>query len=133
MRNLTESGGFSLTNAERTEIASTFDADRASEDETLATIRDLASSTGYVADPHTAVGLAAARRLGRTRGIPVVTLATAHPAKFPDAMRRALDMLPAEPTSLARQRDCPERMTILPNDAGTVARHIAAHARTARG
>ena len=72
-----------------------------SDDETLATIADVQASTGYLADPHTAVGLTAARRLraaGEAR--PLVVLATAHPAKFPDAIARATGAAPPVPPAL---------------------------------
>ena len=59
------------------------------------------TSTGTLADPHTAVGLTAARRL-RAQGErrPVVVLATAHPAKFPDAVARATGAAPPVPPAL---------------------------------
>lgn len=74
-----------------------------SDDETLATMRRVYDETGYVADPHTAVGLAAVRRLreaGRVEA-PVVVLSTAHPAKFPDIVERAVGVEPETPARLA--------------------------------
>jgi threonine synthase len=62
----------------------------------------------------------------------MITLATAHPAKFPDAMRRAVGRVPTEPETVARQRTLHERVTVLPKDAAVVARHIAANARAER-
>ena len=68
---------------------------------TEAEIRRLHAATGYLADPHTAIGIAAARALPCTGGVPVVAMATAHPAKFPDAMERATGHRPALPPRMA--------------------------------
>lgn len=75
-----------------------------SDTETLESIQRVYASTGYVADPHTAVGLEAARRYRETTGdrTPLVVLATAHPAKFPEIVRRALGFEPQMPERLAR-------------------------------
>ncbi|MGL1465622.1 hypothetical protein ACSTJV_23720, partial [Vibrio parahaemolyticus] len=61
---------------------------------------------GHTIDPHSAIGLAAARRAGLDAAVPVVTLATAHPAKFPDAVERATGVRPMLP---ARMGDLFER------------------------
>ncbi len=79
-----------------------------SDDETLAAMRAVYQATGYLACPHTAVGLEAARRrreAGETA--PIVVLSTAHPAKFPDAVESATGLRPPEPDALARLRDHP--------------------------
>jgi threonine synthase len=85
-------------------------------------------------DPHTAVAVAAARAdLAQDGGgAPMVALATAHPAKFPDAVERATGLRPPVPPVLAELLDKPERITILPNDVGAVARFVRAHARRTR-
>jgi threonine synthase len=87
---------------------------------TEAEIRRLHAATGYLADPHTAIGIAAARALPCAGGVPVVAMATAHPAKFPDAMRRATGQRPALPPRMANLFEREERFTILPNDLGTI-------------
>ncbi len=83
------------------DLAGLVRAETVTDDETLATMRAVHDATGYVADPHTAVGLTAARRL-RERGDarPVVVLATAHPAKFPEAVARATGAAPPVPPAL---------------------------------
>ncbi len=84
--------------------------------DTLAAMRDVYRQAGYVACPHTAVGLEAARRY-RARagdGTPLVVLATAHPAKFPDVAQKALGAAPDEPETLARLRRAPGRATTIP-------------------
>jgi threonine synthase len=132
MRDLAERGSFALTQGEHGQLKDGFDAERTDETSTLATIRALEAATGYLADPHTAVAVSAAGRVPRRPEVPMVTLATAHPAKFPDAIRRAIGRAPAEPEVVTRQRALPERVTVLPNDAAAVARHVGAHARAGR-
>ena len=79
--------------------------------------------TGMLVDPHTATGTAAARALAGDH--PVVTLATAHPAKFPDAVRRATGIEPPLPGHLAHLFDLPEHVTRLPNDLAAVQQFVA--------
>ena len=86
---------------------------------------------GQVIDPHSAVGLAAARALEIDADIPVVTLATAHPAKFPDAVERATGVRPALPARLGNLFDREERYTRLPGDYNAVKAFVLAEA--ARG
>ena len=85
---------------------------------TLAVIADLYHRTGYLADPHTAVGIGAARRCRAgdpdAAERPVVCMATAHPAKFPDAVEQATGVRPALPDHLADLFDRPERYDVLP-------------------
>jgi threonine synthase len=91
-------------------------------------IRRLHQSAGYVADPHSAVGLAAARELGPGHGMPIVALATAHPAKFPDAVERATGMRPALPPRLADLMQREERYVTTKNDLGAVKAQVRAFA-----
>lgn len=102
-----------------------FSAERVSDEETLAEMRTTYAETGWVVCPHTAVGLAAARRSPRTDG-PVVTLATAHPAKFPETVRMALGLdvgLPDRAHSFASR---PERFEVGPMELDFVRRRIEA-------
>ena len=68
-----------------------------------------------------------------TRKRPVVALATAHPAKFPDAVERATGVRPALPPHMADLMERAERFTVLPNEQGTVERFIRERARAVRG
>lgn len=86
---------------------------------------------GQVIDPHSAVGLAAARALEIDADIPVVTLATAHPAKFREAVERATGVRPALPARLGNLFEREERYTKLPGDYDAVKAFILAEA--ARG
>jgi threonine synthase len=91
---------------------------RASEPETAAAIARTLAETGELLCPHTAVGVAVAERyLGPE---PMITLATAHPAKFPEAVQAATGRRPALPARLADLFDRPERVTDLPADLGAL-------------
>ena len=105
-------------------IAPTFRAARATDHDTLATIRSVYESTGMLIDPHTAVGVSAGRAFAED-GVPMLTLATAHPAKFPDAVERATGERPQLPEHLADLFDRPERTTDLPNDLAAVEAFVA--------
>jgi threonine synthase len=87
---------------------------------TEAEIRRLHAESGYLADPHTAIGIAAARALKPGQGIPTVAMATAHPAKFPDAMERATGVRPPLPPRMADLFEREERFDVMPNDLKAV-------------
>ena len=89
-------------------LAPVFRAARLDDEETLAVMRSVHADTGLLVDPHTAVGIGAARAR-REPGGATVALATAHPAKFADAVERATGVRPALPDHLADLRDRPER------------------------
>lgn len=127
---LSQSGAFAIDAAALDEIRRRFSAGQADEGETAAAIRDTLAATGYLADPHTAVGLAAARRFARAE-VPMITLATAHPAKFADAVEAASGIRPALPAALADLFDREERLVPIANDAAAVEDYIAANARAA--
>ena len=86
---------------------------------TLAEIRRLDAACGYLADPHTAVGIAAARA-EPCAGVPMVAMATAHPAKFPDAIAQAVGRRPPLPAALADLYERPEHYARAPNDLAAV-------------
>jgi threonine synthase len=106
-----------------------FGAGRCSDDETLETIGRTWRRTGEILDPHSAVAVHVAARAGQARGTPMVALACAHPAKFPDAVERATGIRPALPPRLADLHTRPERVAVLANDLGTVEAFVAARAR----
>lgn len=131
MNSLAQSGGFSVPDPVLAAIRENFAAGTASEDETLQTIADLHSGSGYIADPHTAVGVAVARGRPAPDGM-MVTLATAHPAKFPEAVGRAIGAEPPLPAALGDLHQRPERVTVLDNDQAAVERFIADNCRARR-
>jgi threonine synthase len=110
-------------------IDGTFRAASYDDDATIAEIRRMYRASGMLVDPHTATGTAAARALGGAR--PVVTLATAHPAKFPDAVERAVGVRPQLPPHLADLFERPERTATLPNDLAAVQAFVASVSRVA--
>ena len=124
MRQLAEHRAFRIGDAAAATVRTLFQAGRCSESETLETIAAVHRDTGMVIDPHTAVGVAVAERLRGDRGTPMVTLATAHPAKFPDAVERAVGVRPSLPERLADLYEREERCVTLPNDLPAVMDHI---------
>jgi len=102
-----------------------FDAASLDDRETLAVIGDVHDATGRLVDPHTAVGIGAARAR-RAGDAPMVALATAHPAKFPDAVEWATGTRPPLPERLADLFDREERFDVLPNDVAAVRAHVVA-------
>jgi threonine synthase len=105
-------------------IAPTFRASRANDHDTLSTIRSVYEEFGMLIDPHTAVGVKAAREQAE-EGVTMLTLATAHPAKFPDAVERATGIRPELPEHLADLFSKPERTNDLPNDLAAVEAFVA--------
>jgi threonine synthase len=86
-------------------------------------------TSGYLADPHTAIGIAAAHANAPGQGVPTAVMATAHPAKFPEAIERATGLHPALPPRLADLFHRPERFTVLPNQLAVVEAQVRALAR----
>lgn len=109
-----KAGGFTISQGALEMLRATFASGRCSEEETRATIQNFATATGEVLCPHSAVGVKVAEEhLGAA---PMITLATAHPAKFPDAVEAATGQRPALPARMADLFDRPERVTRVPND-----------------
>ena len=132
MDSLAQSRQFALPAAALEDIRAVFSADRADENETAATIRTVLRESGYLVDPHTAVGVAVAEKETRDRSIPMVVLGTAHAAKFPEAVEAACGVRPRLPEWLGNLDRRPERVTSLPLDQMAVERHILSTSRAAR-
>jgi len=105
-------------------IAPTFRAHRANDAETLAVMKRIYGESGMLVDPHTAVGIASAEACAEP-GVPTITLATAHPAKFPDAVKNATGVHPALPDHVADLFDRDERIVNLPNDLQAIEAFVA--------
>lgn len=105
-------------------VTPVFRGHRSDDDETIATMRRIFDDTGILIDPHTAVGVASTEACAEP-GVPTITLATAHPAKFPDAVLRATGVEPPLPEFVADLYERPERMTDLPNDLAAVQAFVA--------
>jgi threonine synthase len=133
MAGLKQSGAFTLDPATLERIRAEFDAAAVPEDQVVAEIRDVYEGTGQIIDPHSAIGVRAARRLvAEDPATPVVALATAHAAKFPGAVEAATGVRPALPAHLADLMGRRERFTVLPNDEAAVERAIRERARILR-
>ena len=105
-------------------LSQRYGAGSANDDETLAQIERVHREYGVVVDPHTAVGLTVADKLDPLPGTPTVVLATAHPAKFPDAVERATGIRPELPSHLADLLERKERCTVLSNSVEKVREFI---------
>ena len=128
MDGLAQSGSFTVPAAALAAIRRDFVAARASEAETADAIRRTLAETGYLLDPHTAVGVhVAAPLIGRD--VPVVTLATAHPAKFPAAVKAAAGIEPHLPLWLADLYGRSERFDVLGNDQGAIEAYVTTRTR----
>ncbi len=123
MNGLKQTGAFTLEEGALNAIRGDFDAGRADEAEVGAMIKQVARDAALLIDPHTAVGVAVARKQARSDA-PMVVLGTAHPAKFPDAVEAATGQRPGLPPRLADLFEREERYTVLPNELGAVQDHI---------
>ena len=115
MDELKSGGGFHVSQGALQGLREHFESGRASEEETLATIRKAHDSMGELLCPHSAIGVKVADE-HRDPATPMVTLATAHPAKFPDAVEQASGLRPPLPERMADLFDRPERVTRVEND-----------------
>lgn len=115
-----------------------FQAGSLSDEECLAVMGEEYRSSGHLLDPHTAVGVGVARRRRAVRDadpvapedVPMICLATAHPAKFPDAVEKATGLRPPLPDALADLYERPERYDTLPADLATIQRYVAERSDT---
>jgi threonine synthase len=128
MQGFEASGKLSLTEAQRAEAAALFLAERVDEPRMMQALAWAHAEAGQLLDPHTAIGLAAARARAAELEGPIVTLATAHPAKFPDAVERATGQRPPLPRRVAHLFDREERYERLPADAAALKAHIRSRA-----
>jgi threonine synthase len=130
MRGFEATRAMQLTNAQAQGAAASFVSDSVDPDAMAQAMRWAQDGTGQLLDPHTAIGLAAARRAD-IGDVPIVTLATAHPAKFPDAVERATGQRPSLPARMGDLFDREERYAELPGSFDAVTAYIAERA-TAR-
>jgi threonine synthase len=134
MGSLTQSGRFEIDASPLARIRKEFDALRTGETGTAKEIARVHAESGYVLDPHTAVAVHAARKaLAKAPHVPMVALGTAHPAKFGDAVAKAIGRRVPLPKHLADLMDRKEHFTVLPNDQAAVEAFVRKHARAAKG
>ncbi len=132
MQQFRQSGRLALDGEQHRRLTALFAAHRLDDKETLATMAALYRETGELIDPHSAIGLAAARAVKLDPDVAVVGLATAHPAKFPDAVEKATGQRPALPPALADLYSRPERFSVLDNDLAAVEAHIRSQVAAGR-
>jgi threonine synthase len=132
MASLQQSGRFVLPDSVLAAIRRDFDAGRADETETAAAIRTAWREAGDLIDPHTAVALAVADRDTSDSRIPNIVLATAHAAKFPDAVEAACGVRPQLPAWLDGLMTRPERIMVVNNDQAEIERFVRSVSRAAK-
>ena len=133
MGELQQSGQFRLGEAVQARMRQDFTAASASEAEVADTIRRVRKESGYLLDPHTACGVVAAGKTLPKGAVPRVVLATAHPAKFPDAVEAIVGERPGLPPRLGQLLTDKERISPLPNDLAAVKRFVSERAGAKRG
>ncbi len=126
MKQMASHGSLRFNAEELAAVARDFKARSVNGEQTLETIRDFYANTGYVLDPHTAVGVKAAKELSGG-DVPVVCLATAHPAKFGDAVVQAIGKQPEMPPSLAGIESREKRCEIIDADTEQIKAYVAGH------
>jgi len=126
MAQFAQTNALMLPDAVRTSLAARYAARRCDDEQTLAAIARVHAETGRLIDPHTAVGVAAAYNLGEHAKDTVVVLSTAHPAKFPEAVRQATGQIPPAPPRLKEILKAAEKMTVLAAEKGLVRAFIEA-------
>ena len=118
MASLGQSQAFTIKSAALKNIRSEFTSGAVNERETAETMAQILKQTGELIDPHTAVGVHVAMQ--QKSKSPMVTLATAHPAKFPDAVKSATGQVPHLPSRLEHLMTAPESFKVLPNSAAAI-------------
>lgn len=131
MASLSQGGAFTIPEAALTEIRALFASGRTDEAATAATIAETLTETGLLIDPHTAVAVAAAKPF-LSEAVPMITLATAHPAKFPDAVEAATGTRPGLPAWLGDLMEREERFTVVENDLLAVERFVEERSRAVK-
>lgn len=123
-----KAGGFDVSQGAMQVLQSHYDSGRASEEDTRATIKAALASTGELLCPHSAIGVKVAEEQ-RVTGTPMITMATAHPAKFPAAVEAASDVHPPLPPRMDDLYDRSERVTRVPDDLDALMDHIRKNIR----
>jgi threonine synthase len=131
MESLKQSGAFQLETRQISSIRQEFAAGRSTMAETAAILRSIQKEDGYLVDPHTATALKVARETADPK-VPMVVLSTAHPAKFPAAVKEASGIEPALPAFLADLMGRKENFTTLPSDPKMLEDYVMRRTRAAR-
>ncbi len=113
-------GVFKISDQHMAKARSQFSAHRCDDTQTIKMMKQCYEETGYILDPHTAVGVHASQQVTEDPSVPMISLACAHPAKFPNAVEKAIGIRPELPSHLCDLYDRPEFVTVLNNDLNTV-------------
>jgi threonine synthase len=125
MQNFRATGHMSVPNAAWQTATALFQGHRLDDDATIEAIRALHAKAGYLADPHSIIGIEGGR-MHAEPGIPMIAMATAHPAKFPDAMEQATGARPPLPPHLADLYERPETFSRVPNSLESIEAQVRA-------
>ncbi|ROS05206.1 threonine synthase [Sinobacterium caligoides] len=121
-----EAGSASISDEAFAKARELFDSCAVDDETTLETVREVFAESGYLLDPHSAIGFKAARECVRDTSIPMITLATAHPAKFADAAKAAgQKTAPALPEHMADLPTREERYSVQPHDIKVIQQYVA--------
>ena len=129
MTSFKETGDIAVSDTHLQKARVQFESTRSNDDETLALIKEVYDKTSYILDPHTAVGMKGAKEVAKEESGAVVLLATAHPAKFPDAVEKAIGIRPKLPEHLSDLFERKEIMQEQPNDLGKVMDYVRKHTK----
>ncbi len=121
-----KTGGFDVSQGALEALRGIYASGRVSEEETSAAIAHWLQASGELLCPHSAIGVKVGEDQ-RDPGVPMITLATAHPAKFPAAVASATGVEPPLPPRMADLYDRPERVTRIANDLVTLETHVREH------
>lgn len=124
MHSLKEQSTFTLSQGALARLQEEFDSGRASEQETSQAIKHVLATTGEILCPHSAVGMKVSAEVSRNPSVPMITLATAHPAKFPAAVADACGVHPALPDRMSDLFERDERVTRVDNDLNAIEKII---------
>lgn len=133
MASLKQSGAFTIEPGELAKLQRECDAGTANEAEVAAAITSTLAATGELLDPHTAVGVHVAGQMAHDDDAPTVCLATAHAAKFPEAVKSLSGVEVPLPQRVVELYEKTERLDILPNDLAAVQAHIASNTSVEAG
>lgn len=132
MTEFKKNGAFKITKDLMEEARRDFTAHRCSDEDTLKIIKNCHDETGEVLDPHSAVAMSGALALKDNPAMPVISLACAHAAKFPDAVEKAVGRRPELPERLADLLTRPEKFTPMPNNIQLVQQYVRDHTRVGK-
>ncbi len=129
MARFTHGGRMEIEPERLAPVGEVFDTTRVDDATVARVMGELYAASGHIVDPHTAVGLVAGRACRRDPAVPLVALATAHPAKFPDTVEAATGVRPDLPAHLVELFDLPEHCATLPCDLAAVRDYVVANSR----